>query len=272
MDTFVDSSWYFFRFASARNAAGDGRRARRRTGWPVDQYIGGIEHAILHLLYSRFWSRVMRDLGLTSVDEPFSNLLTQGMVLHEIYFRKPELGRIVYYNPSAVDVQHDERGHRVGAVLREDGAAGRVRRHRHDVEIEEQRRRPRLARGRIRRGHGAALHDVERAARADTRVVGRGRRGRLPLREAALEGGAHARERGRHRAARYGDRSTPRSATCGGTCTQTLAKVTTDIGRRRTFNTAIAAIMELMNALAKFDDRSTAGHARSCRRRSTPSC
>ena len=86
MDTFVDSSWYYFRYASAGNgeAMVDGRAAY----WmPVDQYIGGIEHAILHLLYSRFWTRVMRDLGLTEIDEPFTNLLTQGMVLNEIFFR-----------------------------------------------------------------------------------------------------------------------------------------------------------------------------------------
>ncbi len=88
---------------------------------PVDQYIGGIEHAILHLLYSRFWTRVMRDLGLTQIEEPFTNLLTQGMVLNEIYFRKPASGRVVYYNPADVDVQVDEKGARIGAVLRADG-------------------------------------------------------------------------------------------------------------------------------------------------------
>ncbi len=99
MDTFVDSSWYFFRFASARNDAAM-VDARAKYWMPVDQYIGGIEHAILHLLYSRFWTRVMRDCGLTDVDEPFQRLLTQGMVLNEIWFRKPASGRIVYYHPA----------------------------------------------------------------------------------------------------------------------------------------------------------------------------
>jgi len=89
---------------------------------PVDQYIGGIEHAILHLLYSRFWTKVMRDLGLISgVDEPFARLLTQGMVLNEIFYRKEGGGRITYYNPADVELKHDDKGQRTGAVLRSDG-------------------------------------------------------------------------------------------------------------------------------------------------------
>ena len=120
MDTFVDSSWYYARFTCPDNtqAMVD---ARAKYWMPVDQYIGGIEHAILHLLYSRFWTKVMRDMGLVSYDEPFTRLLTQGMVLNDIYFRKPESGRIIYYNPADIDVQVDDKGNRIGQTLRADG-------------------------------------------------------------------------------------------------------------------------------------------------------
>jgi len=121
MDTFVDSSWYFIRFACPdQNKSMVDERAKY---WmAVDQYIGGIEHAILHLLYSRFWTKVMRDLGLVSgVDEPFMRLLTQGMVLNEIFYRKEASGRTTYYNPGDVELKYDDKGQRVGAVLRSDG-------------------------------------------------------------------------------------------------------------------------------------------------------
>src|SRR5216117_767550 len=121
MDTFVDSSWYFMRFAcpDQKKSMVD---ARAKYWMAVDQYIGGIEHAILHLLYSRFWTKVMRDLGLVpGVDEPFMRLLTQGMVLNEIFYRKVASGRISYYNPADVDLKHDDKGQRTGAVLRSDG-------------------------------------------------------------------------------------------------------------------------------------------------------
>jgi leucyl-tRNA synthetase len=120
MDTFVDSSWYFMRYGCP-----DQPKAmvdeRVKYWMPVDQYIGGIEHAILHLLYSRFWTKVMRDLGLVPVGEPFTRLLTQGMVLNEIFYRKSGEGRITYYNPADVDLQVDDKGQRTGAVLRADG-------------------------------------------------------------------------------------------------------------------------------------------------------
>jgi leucyl-tRNA synthetase len=121
MDTFVDSSWYYLRYACPDQA-----RAmvdERVDYWlPVDQYIGGIEHAILHLLYSRFWTKVMRDLGLVKLDEPFTNLLTQGMVLNEIFFRRSEGGRIAYFNPADIEIAVDEKGARAGVILKTDGA------------------------------------------------------------------------------------------------------------------------------------------------------
>jgi len=118
MDTFVDSSWYFFRYASY-----DGKTMvdKRADYWmPVDQYIGGIEHAILHLLYSRFWTKVMRDLGLTQVREPFSRLLTQGMVLNYIFSRK-DTSPISYYSPEEVDIERDAQGKIVSAKAKSDG-------------------------------------------------------------------------------------------------------------------------------------------------------
>jgi len=120
MDTFVDSSWYYIRYACPDQGAAM-VDARVKYWLPVDQYIGGIEHAILHLLYSRFWTKVMSKLGLVEFEEPFAKLLTQGMVLNEIFYRKTGEGRIAYYNPADVDFVTDESGKRTGAVLRADG-------------------------------------------------------------------------------------------------------------------------------------------------------
>ena len=120
MDTFVDSSWYYLRFACAGN---DQAMVDERVNYwlPVDQYIGGIEHAILHLLYSRFWTKVMRDLGLVKIDEPFAKLLTQGMVLNDIFSRKGEGGGIEYLDPLEVDVEQDTQGRVTGGALKADG-------------------------------------------------------------------------------------------------------------------------------------------------------
>ncbi len=121
MDTFVESSWYFLRYACAD--AGNAMVDERVRYWaPVDQYIGGIEHAILHLLYSRFFTRAMRDEGLVSVSEPFTNLLTQGMVVAETYYREKPDGKKQWINPSEVEVERDERGRIVAAKLAADGA------------------------------------------------------------------------------------------------------------------------------------------------------
>jgi leucyl-tRNA synthetase len=120
MDTFVDSSWYFMRYCDPTNdkaMVADGTQY-----WmPMNQYIGGIEHAILHLLYARFWTKVMRDLKLVSVSEPFEKLLTQGMVLKGAFFHKPEGGGKDYYWDHEVDVIHDDKGGIAGAKLKKDG-------------------------------------------------------------------------------------------------------------------------------------------------------
>ena len=124
MDTFVDSSWYYARYAvdAATREKNDAMVDAGTAGWlPADQYIGGIEHAILHLLYSRFWTKVMRDLGLVKYDEPFANLLTQGMVLNHIFSRRTEKGGIEYFAPDEVDLVRDEGGHVTGATSKADG-------------------------------------------------------------------------------------------------------------------------------------------------------
>jgi leucyl-tRNA synthetase len=122
MDTFVDSSWYYARYASGFK--NDAMVDDETNHWmPVDQYIGGIEHAILHLLYSRFWSKVMRDLKLVNYDEPFANLLTQGMVLNHIFSRRTDKGGIQYFPPAEVDLVKDNGGRITGAKLLADDSA-----------------------------------------------------------------------------------------------------------------------------------------------------
>ncbi|EJL86739.1 leucyl-tRNA synthetase [Herbaspirillum sp. CF444] len=120
MDTFVDSSWYYMRYTSPQS--NDAMVDSRNDYWmPMDQYIGGIEHAVLHLLYARFWTKVMRDFGLVKFDEPFTNLLTQGMVLNETYYREDDAGKKTWINPADVELTHDDKGRPVSAILREDG-------------------------------------------------------------------------------------------------------------------------------------------------------
>ncbi|MDT8926054.1 leucine--tRNA ligase [Pseudomonas taiwanensis] len=121
MDTFVESSWYFARYASPNYDKGlvDPKAANH---WlPVDQYIGGIEHAILHLLYARFFHKLMRDEGLVTSNEPFKNLLTQGMVVAETYYRVASNGGKDWFNPADVEVERDAKAKIIGARLKTDG-------------------------------------------------------------------------------------------------------------------------------------------------------
>ena len=118
MDTFVDSSWYFMRYAS--RGAKTMVDARAQYWMPLDIYIGGIEHAILHLLYARFWVKAMRDMGLVKIDEPFTNLLAQGMVLNHIYSRRTDKGGIEYFAPETSATLAPKSV--TGATLKSDGA------------------------------------------------------------------------------------------------------------------------------------------------------
>jgi leucyl-tRNA synthetase len=120
MDTFVDSAWYYMRYCCPDSS--DAMIDARTDYWmPMDQYIGGIEHAVLHLLYARFWTKAMRDLGLVRFSEPFTKLFTQGMLLNESFFREDDSGRKTWYYPNEVDVRYDDKGHPVGAVAKSDG-------------------------------------------------------------------------------------------------------------------------------------------------------
>jgi leucyl-tRNA synthetase len=119
MDTFVDSAWYYMRYC----CPGAQTMVDERTEYwmPMDQYIGGIEHAVLHLLYARFWTKVMRDLGLVKFDEPFKQLFTQGMLLAHCYYREDASGKKRWFYPAEVEQRFDEHGTPVSAIAREDG-------------------------------------------------------------------------------------------------------------------------------------------------------
>jgi leucyl-tRNA synthetase len=119
MDTFVDSSWYFMRYTCPDATS---MVDERNDYWmAMDQYIGGVEHAVLHLLYARFWTKAMRDMGLVKIDEPFKNLFTQGMLLNESYYREDASGKKVWFYPNEVEVQHDDKGRPISASLKSDG-------------------------------------------------------------------------------------------------------------------------------------------------------
>ncbi|MFM9384278.1 leucine--tRNA ligase [Pseudomonas sp. UV AK001] len=121
MDTFVESSWYYARYASPHFEGGLVEKSAADHWLPVDQYIGGIEHAILHLLYARFFHKLMRDEGLVSSNEPFKNLLTQGMVVAETYYRREANGAYTWFNPADVELERDSKAKVISAKLKSDG-------------------------------------------------------------------------------------------------------------------------------------------------------
>jgi leucyl-tRNA synthetase len=260
MDTFVDSSWYYARYCSPDSPAAMVDE-RVRYWMPVDQYVGGIEHAILHLLYSRFWSKVMRDLGLVAYDEPFERLLTQGMVLNHIFLRRGDRGGITYFAPEEVEPRLDADGKVAGAVAKSDGGpveyAGvgtMSKSKRNGVDPQALIERYGADTARLFTMFAAPPEQslewsdsaVEGASRFLKRlwklVAGHVNREGAP---AALDPGALGPEQ----------RALRRQVH------ETIAKVGDDIGRRYTFNTAIAAVMELVNALGRSAGTSEQGRA-----------
>ncbi|MGP5214215.1 leucine--tRNA ligase [Psychrobacter immobilis] len=120
-DTFVESSWYYARFASPNDAQSMVNKSAANKWLPVDQYIGGVEHAVMHLLYARFFHKLMRDEDLVSGNEPFANLMTQGMVLAGTFYRLNADGSTTYYFAEDIDIDYDERGQPIKAILKSDG-------------------------------------------------------------------------------------------------------------------------------------------------------
>ncbi len=259
MDTFVDSSWYYARYCCPDN--GKAMVDERVNYWmPVDQYIGGIEHAILHLLYSRFWWKVMGDLGLVRGGEPFMRLLTQGMVLNEIFFRKPTTGRLTYYNPADVEIRTDDKGGRLGALLKSDGqpvesgGIGTMSKSKNNG-VDPQSLIEQYGADTARLFMMFASPPEMTLEWSDEGVAGASRFLRRLWKLVAghvNQGLATKRD--------FSSLS-PVLKDLRRQTHQTLAKVTDDIGRRRTFNTAIASVMELLNGVAKLDANSTPASA-----------
>jgi leucyl-tRNA synthetase len=257
-DTFMESSWYYARYTSPGANAQVDERANYWT--PVDQYIGGIEHAILHLLYFRFYHKLMRDEGLVGSDEPATNLLCQGMVIAETYFRKEANGSLTWFNPADVDVQRDERARIVGAVLRSDGEAveiGGIEKMAKSKNngVDPQSMVDKYGADTVRLFSMFAAPPDQSLEWNEAGVEGMARFLRRLWRDvsAHAEGGASA--QGDNPSAEGARKALRRQLH------ETIQKVTDDIGRRQSFNTAIAALMELLNALAKFDDASAQGAA-----------
>ncbi|HVP33863.1 MAG TPA: leucine--tRNA ligase [Steroidobacteraceae bacterium] len=261
MDTFVDSSWYFMRYACP-----DDTRAmvdERVDYWlPVDQYIGGIEHAILHLLYARFWTKVMRDLGLVRFGEPFTRLLTQGMVLNHVFSYQPPGGRKRYFNPADVETLREPDGSTRYEVLIADGDALEVQ-HEGIGKMSKSEGNGVDPEGLIER-FGAdtarlftmyASPPEQTLEWSDEGVQGAARFIRRlwsTVYEHVTAGAVPALEAGA---------LTPAQRELRRQAHQALAKATDDIGRRRNFNTAIAAMMELLNSIRAAADASPQGRA-----------
>ncbi|WP_280541455.1 leucine--tRNA ligase [Chromohalobacter sp. 11-W] len=258
-DTFMESSWYYARFASADNM--EAMLDERANYWlPVDLYIGGIEHAILHLLYARFFHKLMRDFGLVESDEPFQRLLTQGMVIAETFYRHNADGSKDWFNPADVDVKRDDKSRPVSAVLREDGQPVEM------GGIEKMSKS---------KNNGVDPQSMIDRFGADTvrlfMMFAAPPEQSLEWSDSGVEGAHRFLKRLWKLVADHLDAGTPvtldvdalddEHKTLRRKTHETIAKASDDIGRRTTFNTAIAAVMELVNAIGRFEDTSPQGLA-----------
>ncbi|BDU15923.1 leucine--tRNA ligase [Lysobacter auxotrophicus] len=262
-DTFMESSWYYARYTSPGAAQQVDERAKYWT--PVDQYIGGIEHAILHLLYFRFYHKLMRDQGLVNSDEPATNLLTQGMVIAETFYRENVDGSKDWINPADVEVIRDERGRITGATLKADGKPVVIGGTEKMSKSKNNGVDPQLMVGK----YGADTVRLFSMFAAPPEQS-------LEWNEAGVEGMARFLRRFWREVLTHvsqPDHPDVASLLAGGAqleaaqktlrrqLHETIQKVGDDYGRRHSFNTAIAALMELLNHVSKFDDMSDAGRA-----------
>ncbi len=259
-DTFFESSWYYARYTSP--GAADMVDQRANYWLPVDQYIGGIEHAILHLLYFRFFHKLMRDVGLVTMDEPAINLLCQGMVIAETFYREVEGGSKDWINPADVTIERDEKGRVIGAVLTADGQP---------VQIGGTEK---MAKS---KNNGVDPQQMVGSFGADTvrlfSMFAAPPEQSLDWSEAGVEGMSRFLRRlwnqvQKHVAGGPLNALDPAKLSAEQKALrrklhETIEKVADDYARRYTFNTAIAAVMELVNALMKAnaDDASAQGRA-----------
>ena len=264
MDTFVESSWYQFRYMSPRDDAHMVAPEAAAYWGQADQYIGGIEHAILHLLYARFFTKLMNDEGIVSVREPFKQLLTQGMVLAATYYRESADGKKTWFNPAEVRVQTDDKGRPVSAVLEADGQPVVIG----GVEKMSKSKNNGVDPQQIIDAYGAdtarlfmmfASPPEQSLEWSDAGVEGAHRFLRRLWRtvyEFVQNGGSGVSKFSGSQDALSGSLKDLRFK-----LHSTIAKVTDDYDRRQQFNTAIAAVMELLNQYDKTDTSGEHGQA-----------
>ena len=257
-DTFVESSWYYARYASPHDQNQMVAPTAGRAWLPVDQYIGGVEHAILHLLYARFFHKLMRDEGLVEGDEPFTRLLTQGMVLSECFYQEDADGKKTWLNPADVHVQHDDKGRPIAATDQQGrpvviGGVEKMSKSKNNG-VDPQAIIDRYGADTARVFMLSDVPPDQSLEWSDTGVEGANRflkrlwrlvqehltQGALPAKtDSAPSSAATELRRKTH---------------------ETLAKVIDDLDRRQAMNTALSALRELFNALSKFEIKTADDH------------